>query len=82
MDDYRNITLTLPATVLGQLEHMAARRHMSVSQLLAQSLEAMAVRHVADYEQARVRHLAWLEHAADLGTQGQVTWSRESLHDR
>jgi hypothetical protein len=82
MDDYRNITLTLPAKVLAQLERVAAGRQMSVSQMLAQALEAMATQPAADYEQARARHLAWLTHAADLGTQGQVTWSRDSLHDR
>jgi predicted DNA-binding ribbon-helix-helix protein len=82
MDDYRNITLTLPAKVLEQLERIAARRQISVSQLLTQVLEAIAVQHGADYAQARARHLAWLERAADLGTRGRVTWSRESMHDR
>jgi hypothetical protein len=82
MDDYRNITLTLPAKVLAQLERMAAGRQMSVSQMLAQALEAMATQPAADYERARTRHLTWLKHAADLGTGGQATWSRDTLHDR
>ena len=82
MDDYRNITLTLPAKVWEQRERAAARRHKSVSQFLAQTLEAMSAPDEADYERARVRHQAWLAHAADLGTQGPVTWSRESLYDR
>ena len=82
MDDYRNITLTLSAKVLAQLERIAERRQISVSELLTQALENMAAQAEGHYEQARTRHLAWLAHAADLGTQGQVTWSRESLHDR
>jgi hypothetical protein len=82
MDEYCKITLTLPAKVLAQLERLAAQRQTSVFQLLTQTLEAMAAPDEADYEGARARHQAWLAHAADMGTRGQVTWSRESVHDR
>jgi len=81
MPVYRNVTLALPVQVLRQVKRIAARRQTSVSRLLTQALEEMAV-HEEDYAQARQRHLAWLEHAAELGTYGQITWSRESLHDR
>lgn len=77
----RNITLSLPIKVLRQLKQIAARRHTSLSKLLTQTLEELA-RHEDDYARARLRHIAWLEHAADLGTRGHITWSRESLHER
>jgi hypothetical protein len=81
MTTYRNVTLSLPVKVLRQLKRIAVRRHTSVSKLLTQTLEEMALRE-DDYARARLRHLAWLERAADLGTQGHITWSRESLHER
>ncbi len=78
---YRNVTLSLPVKVLRQVKRMAARRQLSVSKLLTQTLEEMAARE-EEYAQARARHLAWLEHGADLGTYGQMAWSRDSLHER
>jgi len=81
MSTYRNVTLSLPVKVLRQVKRIAMRRQTSVSKLLAQALEELAARE-DDYARARVRHLAWLEHGADLGTRGQITWSRESLHER
>jgi hypothetical protein len=81
MSAYRNITLSLPVKVLRQIKRIAASRQTSVSKLLTQALEEMAARE-EEYGQARARHLAWLEHAANLGTDGRLPWSRESLHDR
>jgi hypothetical protein len=71
MSAYRNITLS----------RIAARRQTSVSRLVAMTLEEMAAREDA-YARAREKHLKWLEHAADLGTNGHITWPRESLHER
>jgi hypothetical protein len=81
MSAYRNVTLALPVKVLRQIKRIAARRQTSVSRLLTQALEEMAARE-EEYGQARARHMAWLEHAADLGTRGQLSWSRETLHER
>jgi hypothetical protein len=75
---HRKITLTLPVEILEQMGRIAARRKTTVSILLTRALEEIAARDV--YAQARARHLAWLEHSADLGTYGQITHSRESLH--
>ena len=81
MSTYRNVTLSLPIKVLRQIKRIAARRQTSVSKLLAQTLAEMAAREDG-YAQARTRHQLWLEKAADLGTRGQIKWSRESLHER
>ena len=81
MSAYRNVTLALPVKVLRQIKRIAARRQTSLSRLLTQTLEEMAERE-EEYAQARARHLAWLEHGADLGTGGRLSWSRESLHER
>ena len=81
MSTNRNITLSLPVKVLRQVKRIAARRQTSVSKLLAQTLEELAAREDG-YAQARARHQTWLEQSADLGTGGQLQWSRESLHER
>jgi len=81
MTTYRNVTLSLPTQVLRQLKRIAERRQTSISRLATEALEELAAREDA-YAQARDEHLAWLEHGADLGTNGQITWSRESLHER
>lgn len=81
MSTYRNVTLSLPVKVLRQLKWIALRRNTSVSKLLTKTLEEMALRE-DDYARARLRHITWLERAADLGTRGHITWSRESLHER
>ncbi len=81
MSTYRKVTLSLPAKVLRQVKRMAMRRHTSISKLLSLTLEELAARE-DDYAGARDRHLAWLGHGADLGTQGEAAWTRGSLHER
>ncbi len=81
MSPYRKVILSLPVKVLRQLKRIAARRQTSVSKFVSHTLEELAAREDA-YARARDRHLAWLEHAADLGTKGKINWSRESLHER
>lgn len=82
MANNRRITLALPARVLRQVKYIAAQRHISVSQLLTQTLEEMATQQETDFAKARARHVAALEHAAELGTYGHATRWRDSLHDR
>jgi hypothetical protein len=79
--DTQNITLALPTDLLKRAKRLAAERDTSVSALLSAALGA-AVDEVARYDGAHRRHLAALRKAADLGTKGRATWTRESLHDR
>jgi hypothetical protein len=78
---HRNVTLSVPTKVLRQLKRIAARRQTSVSRLMTEALEEIAAREDG-YALAQARHLAWLAEAADLGTKGNATWSREALHER
>lgn len=81
MSIYRNVTVSLPVKVLRQIKRIAARKHTSVSRLLTEALETMAAQEDG-FARARARHLTWLEEAADLGTGGRSTWTREALHER
>lgn len=77
----QNITLALPKDVLLKVKLLAVRRQTSVSRLLAQTLENL-VRQDEDYSHARLRHLQRLDQGIDLGTDGQITTTRDELHDR
>jgi predicted transcriptional regulator len=77
----QNITLALPKELIYKAKRVALERRTSVSGLLTQALTEIVAREDR-YTAARQRHLAWLEHGADLGTGGQVDWRREDLHER
>jgi predicted transcriptional regulator len=77
----QNITLSLPKDILLKVKHIAVRRNVSVSSLLAQALETLVQQEDA-YAQAKRRHLQWLAQGADLGTGGQIATQREDLHER
>jgi hypothetical protein len=81
MLERQNITLALPKDLIDRAKRAALEHRTSVSGLLTQALTEIVAREDR-YASARQRHLAWLEHAADLGTDGQVGWRREELHDR
>jgi hypothetical protein len=52
-----------------------------VSQLLARVLRETVERETG-YDAAKERSLALLREGADRGTGGDVTWSRDDLHER
>jgi hypothetical protein len=77
----QNITLSLPEEDLREARVLAARRGTSVSQLLARMLSDL-VEQETGYARARERSLNRMREAADLGTGGHISWSRDSLHER
>jgi len=81
MMETQNITLSLPKDVLLKVKLIAVKRQTSVSGLLTQTLENL-VRQEEVYGHSRLRHLQWLEQGIDLGTGGQVTTTRDELHER
>ncbi len=77
----QTITLSLPAHVVQQAEAIAARRHVTVARLLAESIEELVARETR-YARARTRQLAQLRKPFNLGTGGRRAAMRESLHER
>lgn len=77
----QNITLSLPEEDLREARVLAARRGTSVSQLLARMLSDL-VEQETGYARARERSLSRLRRGADLGTGGDISWSRDSVHER
>jgi hypothetical protein len=77
----RNITLSLPKDVLIAARHLAVERGMSLSGMLAQFLREMVDRDAAR-RRAQQRIEERLAVGFDLGTEGEIGWSRNELHER
>jgi len=81
MENTQNVTLSIPKDILRKAKILAVQKNTSLSGLLTQTL-AELVEHEEDFEQARRRSLEMLSSGFDLGTQGEITWKREELHER
>ena len=77
----RHLSPRLLTPRLREARVLAARRGTSVSQLLAHVLRETVERE-SGYDAAKERSLALLRAGADLGTGGDVIWSRDDLHER
>ena len=77
----QNVTLALPADTVRRLKVLAAERGSSISCMLTEALDEILARD-DQFERARRRALARLEHGYDLGTGGQISWTRDELHER
>jgi hypothetical protein len=77
----RNITLSLPEEDLKRAKIIAVQHGTSLSQLLTRMIKDLADQETG-YAQARARSLVRLEEGRNLGTGGQVRWTRDELHER
>ncbi len=77
----QNVTVSLPADVVREARHLAVDRGLSLSSFLAMLLQER-IDGAQAYRLARERQLRLLERGVPLGTQGQVSWGRDELHER
>jgi predicted transcriptional regulator len=77
----RNVTLALPEDLLRRMKLVAAKRDTSISALLAATLSELADQEEG-YTEARDAMLADLAQGYQLGTEGTISWNRDSLHER
>lgn len=80
MEKTQNVTLAIPKDILRKAKILAVQKNTSLSGLLTQTLTDLVAQQQA-YEQARQRNLAFLKRGFDLGTQGQIPWKRDELHE-
>lgn len=76
----RNITLTLPEEVVRRAKVLAAERDTSVSALVGELL-MQATGSSAPFDLAWAREVVRMEQGIGLSV-GEVTWSRDELHER
>lgn len=77
----QNVTLSLPREMVREVKILAARRDTSISGLMVEKLRE-AVDEEKGYQAARGRSLRRLGEAFDLGTGGEVGWTRDESHER
>lgn len=77
----QNVTLSIPKDVLREIKLIAVEEGQSMSGLMTQMLRELVERR-SRYQLAQQRQIALMEAGLDLGTGGQITWTRESLHER
>lgn len=77
----QNVTLAIPKDVLKEIKLIAVEQGQSMSGLMTQMLRELIERR-SHYQLAQQRQIALMEAGLDLGTGGQITWTRDSLHER
>ena len=80
--ELQSVILSIPTPLLREVQRSAAKRNMSLSDLFSQLLVTLVEQDEQQYELARQRSWAAMEHGYNLGTNGKITWSRDELHER
>ena len=77
----KNVTLSLPEPLLRKFRVYAAEHNRSMSALMTEAIRGVTEQE-ADREKAKRRFLERARKAKDRGTGGEITWTRDELHDR
>jgi len=77
----QNVTLSLPKDILRNAKAAAAINDKSLSAFLLEALKDKLAEN-RDYDAAMRRQMKGLKQGLALGTGGQITWTREELHER
>ena len=77
----RNVTLSLPYSLLQKAKLMAVKKDKSLNQFMKEALEEK-IRKDSGYKSAKQRQLRLLDMKIDLGTKGLFSVSREEIHER
>jgi hypothetical protein len=76
----RNITLSMPEELVRRAKVLAAQRDTSVSGLVARLLEQL-VGDVRDYDDVAAQERRVMQEGIGLRV-GEITWSRDEVHER
>ena len=76
----RNITLSMPEELVRRAKILAAQRDTSVSGLVARLLEQL-VGDIRDYDDVAAQERRLMQEGIGLRV-GDITWSRDQLHER
>lgn len=79
--EHKNVTLSLPEPLLRRFRVYAASRNQSMSQLMAIAINKM-ISEEGERQAAIRRSLESMRNAPDLGTGGEITWTRDELYER
>jgi HSP90 family molecular chaperone len=77
----QNITLSLPREVLKKGKMLAAKRGISLNELVRELLQ-MTAENEEGYRTAADRQVKRMKEGMPLGTKGKIPWQREELYQR
>jgi len=75
------VTLAIPEDLLRQVKIIAAKKDTSISAMATQALRQIADQE-SGYAEAQRRMLEALRKGYNLGTRGNISWTRDGLHER
>jgi hypothetical protein len=81
VEAHKNVTLSLPESLLKRFRVYAASRNESMTALMTRAIRTM-LEEGRTRERAKRRFLDRIRNAPDRGTRGQIAWSRDELHER
>lgn len=76
----RNVTLALPEELLKRARVLAAQRDTSLTSLVEEYLARLLERE-NDYDRVWDAEIAAMKEDSDMRV-GEITWTRDDLHDR
>lgn len=77
----QNVTTSLPKELMKKTKEIADKRGKSLSKLLIESLKQI-IKDDMRYKKVKDRQIGLLGQGYDLGTKGQIKFTREELHSR
>jgi hypothetical protein len=77
----QNITLSLPKEILKKGKMLAAKRGISLNELVRELLQ-MRAGSEEGYRTAADRQIKRMREGIQLGTKGEIAWKRDQLHQR
>jgi len=77
----QNITLSLPKEILKKGKMLAAKRGISINELVRELLQ-MSTENEEGYRTSADRQIKQMKDGILLGTRGKISWQRDELHQR
>ena len=77
----QNITLSLPREILKKGKMLAAKKGISLNELVRELLQ-MTAENEEGYRISADRQIRRMKGGFPLGTKGKISWQRDELHQR
>jgi predicted DNA-binding protein len=77
----QNITLSLPKEILKKGKSLAAKKGVSLNELVRELLQH-AAENAEGFHRASDRQIRQMKEGIPLGTEGKIAWKRDELYQR
>ncbi|MEW6376358.1 MAG: DUF6364 family protein [Thermodesulfobacteriota bacterium] len=77
----QNITLSLPKDILKKGKLLAAKKGISLNEMVRELLQK-DVENELEYQTSAEREIKRMKEGMRLGTKGKISWKRDQLHQR